>query len=507
MWKLKRKAVYSALLATELLSGSMLVQAEQTQPVPSELTPSPSADSKSNLLIENCHVDGIKEQVKCGTLTVPENYQIPSGQQIDLNFTVLPAIDNSNNKLPLMFLAGGPGQAATELAAMLRSRFYEVRKTHDIILVDQRGTGQSSQLKCDDEAFTANNVYESLTFDFDAAEVQDCIADFSQDLSQYNSENAIRDFDAVRAALGHEKINIYGGSYGTRAALIYMRMFPESLNSVVLDSVAPLDMRIGLFGQSGARSYELLLSNCHAEESCQQAFPNLDQDYQKVFAELVAKPVELTIPHPRLGSATKLVIDADKFVSTIQQQLYSVTGRSMTPLVINQAAQGNYMPFVGMLAQADEKQPRGSVYTNLLMNIACNEDFPLIEERDWQADASNQFARNISHRGVRLVCPLWPKYRPDASFYEPIESDIPTLILSGNLDPVTPPENGERADQMLSNSRHIVAEHLSHIVAINDCGVGLVAKFIDELDLESLDASCLAELPAETFMTSLNGNT
>ncbi|WP_245961398.1 alpha/beta hydrolase [Thalassotalea euphylliae] len=497
MWKLKRKVVCSALLASGLLTSSMMTSAEQTS----------SISSQSNLSIENCHVDGIKEQIKCGTLTVPENYQLPAGQQIDLHFTVLPAIDNSNNKIPLMFLAGGPGQAATELAAMLRNRFYEVRKTHDIILVDQRGTGQSSQLKCDDEAFTAQSVYESLTFDFEVSEVQDCIADFTQDLSQYNSENAIRDFDAVRGALGHDKINVYGGSYGTRAALIYMRMFPESLNSVVLDSVAPLDMRIGLFGQSGARSYELLLNNCQAEESCQKAFPNLDQDYQKVFAELVAKPVELSIPHPRLGTATKLIIDADKFVSTIQQQLYSLTGRSMMPLVINQAAQGNFMPFVGVLAQADEKQPRGSVYTNLLMNIACNEDFPLIAEQDWQADASNQFARNISHRGVRLVCPLWPKYRPEASFYEPVNSDIPTLILSGNLDPVTPPENGERADQMLANSRHIVAEHLSHIVAVNDCGVGLVAKFIDELDLEGLDASCLAELPAETFMTSLNGNT
>ncbi|REL25936.1 alpha/beta fold hydrolase [Thalassotalea euphylliae] len=497
MWKAKRKAVCSALLASGLLTSSMLSLAADSEQLTTQ---------SSKLSLENCHIDGIKEQIQCGTLTVPENYQAPSGQQIDLHFTVLSAIDNSNNKIPLMFLAGGPGQAATELSAMLRNRFYEVRKTHDIILVDQRGTGQSSQLKCHDEAFTAKSVYESLTFDFEVSEVQDCIAEFNQDLSQYNSENAIRDFDAVRAALGHDKINIYGGSYGTRAALIYMRMFPQSLNSVVLDSVAPLDMRIGLFGQSGARSYELLLSNCQAEESCQQAFPNLDEDYQKVFNQLVVKPVELTIAHPRLGTPTKLVIDVEKFVTTIQLQLYSLEGRSIMPLVINQAAQGNFMPFVGVLAAGDEKQPRGSVYSNLLMNIACNEDFPLIAEQDWQADANNGFARNISHRGVRLVCPLWPKYRPDASFYEPIRSDIPTLILSGKLDPVTPPENGERADQMLANSRHIVAEHLSHIVAVNDCGVGLVAKFIDELDLEGLDASCLAELPAETFMTSLNGN-
>lgn len=471
-----------------------------------ENTPASQTLENNSLQIENCHLDGIKEFVKCGKLSVPENYQAPNAAKIDINFTVLPAIDNSNNKTPLMFLAGGPGQAATELAAMLRNRFYEVRKTHDIILVDQRGTGQSSQLKCDEEAFQHANIYKSLTFDFEISDVKDCIADFNQDLSQYNSENAIRDFDAVRAALGHQKIHVYGGSYGTRAAMVYMRMFPQSLESVVLDSVAPLSMRIGLFGQTAARSYQLLLDNCQAEASCAKAFPNLDADFQQVFSQLVKEPVELTIPHPRLATPTKLVVDADKFVSTIQMQLYHVAGRSMMPLVINEAAKGNFMPFVGVLAQSDEVQPKGSIYTNLLMNIACNEDFPLIKEQDWLGDANNNFARNISHRGLRLICPMWPKYRPDATFYKDIQSDIPTLILSGNLDPVTPPEFGDRADAMLSNSRHIVAKNMSHIVAANDCGVGIVAKFIDELDLEALDDTCLTELPDESFMTSLNGN-
>lgn len=460
----------------------------------------------SNFTLEECHIDGIKEQVKCGTLAVPENYQEPDGIKIDINVAVLPAIDDSEKKLPLMFLAGGPGQAATELATVLRSRFYEVRKTRDIILVDQRGTGQSSQLKCEQDTFNNVDVYESLALEFDIQDVKRCIAEFHQDMSQYNSENAIRDFDAVRHALGHQQINVYGGSYGTRAALLYMRMFPESLKSVTLDSVAPLDMRIGLFGQSAARSYQLLLDNCNAEESCQQAFPNLDQDFQKVYADLVAEPAELSIPHPRLGTTTKLIVDVAKFVSTIQQNLYHTQGRSMLPLVINQAAKGNFMPLVGMLAQGDEVQPKGGIYASVLMNIACNEDFSQITDQEWNADANNSFARDIAHQGLRLVCPVWPKYQVEPSFYQPIKVDIPTLILSGNLDPVTPPEYGDRADAMLPNSRHIIAKNLSHIVAVNDCGVGLVAQFIDTLDLTSVDESCIAELPEETFMTSLNGN-
>lgn len=462
--------------------------------------------STDKMLLEDCHVKDIKEQVKCGTVTVPENYTKPESTKIDLNVVVLPAIDKSSNKKPLMFLAGGPGQAATELASMLRNRFYEVRKVHDIILVDQRGTGKSSQLKCDVPAFDNLNVYGGLTFDFEVSDISNCISQFTQDVSQYNSENAIRDFDQVREALGYPMINLYGGSYGTRAALLYMRMFPENLHSVVLDSVAPLDIRIGLFGKTGERSYQTLLNNCAENDSCNSAFPHLDQNFQSVFSALVQKPVELMIPHPRLATPTKLVIDADKFVSTVQLQLYSLAGRSMLPLIIHEASKGNYMPFVGMLAQGDELQPPGSVYSNVLMNIACNEDFPLITQKDWLADAENDFARNISHRGLRLICPLWPKFRPEASFYKPIVADIPTLILSGHLDPVTPPANGNIVNDMLPNSRHIIAENLSHIVAVNDCGVGIVAQFIETLDLASLDETCLTELPKESFMTSLNGN-
>ena len=228
-----------------------------------------SATSWANadkLILENCHLGEIRSQVKCGKLEVPENYQQPDKDKISINFAVLPAIDDSEYKAPLMFLAGGPGQAAVELATGLNHVFREVRKTRDIILVDQRGTGESSALSCDFEA--VDNVYSSLPDALNPQEVKDCVAQFKGDVTQYNSENAIRDFDAIRAALGHEKLNIYGGSYGTRAGLVFMRMFPESLESVVLDSVGPIEVPIGMFGQSGARSFNLLLENCKNSESC-----------------------------------------------------------------------------------------------------------------------------------------------------------------------------------------------------------------------------------------------
>jgi pimeloyl-ACP methyl ester carboxylesterase len=450
--------------------------------------------------LENCHVDGVREQVKCGKLLVPENYSKPDGEQISINFVVLPAIDNSDNKTPLMFLAGGPGQAAAELASGLRHVFREVRKTRDLILVDQRGTGLSHPLQCEEAA--EQNVYTVTPEEFSAQEIKDCIANFTGDLSQYNSENAIRDFDAVRAVLGHQQLNIYGGSYGTRAGLVYMRMFPDSLRSVVLDSVGPIEVPIGLFGQSSARSFNLLLENCQQEVSCQQAYPELEQEFHSLVTRLAKAPAEVNIAHPRLGTQTKFVISEGKLLGTLRTQLYSVATRSIVPLVIHQAYLGNYMPLAGLVAQSESGQ---GIYLGLLFNIACNEDFPRISAEDFAQDANNNFGGGDSHFGFKMVCPIWPQYRPSEAFYQPVTANIPTLILSGNLDPVTPPSNGEYSAKSLPNNHHIVIENAAHTVAMSTCASDIINEFLTTLEPKSLDESCLEEVPSESFMTNLNG--
>lgn len=454
----------------------------------------------NNLTLENCHLGEIRSQVKCGKLEVPENYQQPDGDKIAVNFAVLPAIDDSEYKVPLMFLAGGPGQAAVELATGLNRVFSEVRKTRDIILVDQRGTGKSSALSCEFEA--VDNVYSALPDAVNPQEVIDCVDQFKGDVTQYNSENAIRDFDAVRAALGHNKLNIYGGSYGTRAGLVFMRMFPESLESVVLDSVGPIEVPIGLFGQSGARSFNMLIDNCKNSEPCYKAFPNLAEEFQSVKNRLAKKPVSLDILHPRLGTPTKLIIDETKFTGNLRFQLYGMEGRSMVPLVIHQAFLGNYQPLIGLMARTEGEQ---LVYTGLLFNIVCNEDMPRLSIADKAADADNNFDGKDSQLAWSMVCPFFPKYRPSEDFYQRVTADIPTLILSGNLDPVTPPSNGEYSAKSLPNSHHIVIENASHTVAMSTCASDIINEFLTSKTPSKLDESCLKDIPQETFMTSVNG--
>ncbi|MBA6339029.1 alpha/beta fold hydrolase [Colwellia sp. BRX8-7] len=486
------KIKWQSLLALSLLSFSSLLLAEDNNT---------QNNNKEVLSLENCHLKGIKSQVQCGTLQVPENYSLPEGEKISVNFAVLPAIDSSQNKTPLMFLAGGPGQASVELAAHIFSTFGEIKKSHDIILVDQRGTGKSHPLSCDENE--VRNAYEIIPEDFSPQEIKDCIAQFKGDLSQYNSENAIRDFDAVRVALGHEKINIYGGSYGTRAALVYMHLFPDALNSVVLDSVGPIEVPIGTFGQSSARSFNLLLENCQQDESCNSAYPSLKDDFTAVIARLEQAPVNLKIAHPRLGTKTDFVLSRSKFISNLRMQLYSMQTRTLVPLVIHQAFLGNYQPMIGLIAMSEGGM---GMYVGLTLNIVCNEDFPKITTEMFAGDANNTFGGNDSHSAWLQACPLWPKYAVSDDFYQSVTANIPTLILSGNLDPVTPPSNGDESAKTLPNNHHIVSKNSAHIVASTPCGIEIVNEFLTTLNPNDLDESCLAELKSETFMTHLNGN-
>ncbi len=456
--------------------------------------------SEQKLTLASCHVKGIRQQVQCGTLAVPENYTKPDGVKIDINIVVLPAIDSSKENLPFMFLAGGPGQAATELAGQIYRGFNEIRKTRDLILIDQRGTGKSHPLQCEDSLEL--DPYTSIPENISVSDVEQCLSLFTSDLSQYNSENSIRDFDAVRAALGHKQVHIYGGSYGTRAGLVYMRMFPESLKSVVLDSVGPIEVPIGLFGQSADQSFTKLLENCQNEQSCSTQYPDLTKEFATIKQRLSKAPVTVEIDHPRLGTHTSFTISTIKFLSTIQMQLYSMETRTLVPLLIHQAYLGNYKPLAGLIAQGEGGM---GIYVGLLYNIVCNEDYPKISTEMKAQDADNNFAKGMSLDMIGLVCSTWPKYQPSADFYQTVKADIPTLIMSGELDPVTPASNGDKSHAHLPNSHHIISKNNAHIVASTPCGINIVNEFLEKQTPKELDESCLAEIPDESFMVGLNG--
>jgi pimeloyl-ACP methyl ester carboxylesterase len=279
-------------------------------------------------------------------------------------------------------------------------------------------------------------------------------------------------------------------------------MFPASLKSVVLDSVGPIEVPIGLFGKSAEQSFNKLIKNCQNEISCATQYPELAKEFAAIKGKLSQAPVTVEIAHPRLGTNTAFIISKDKFISNIQMQLYSMETRSLVPLLIHQAYLGNYKPLAGLIAQSEGGM---GIYIGLHFNIVCNEDYRKITAGMKAEDADNNFAKGMSLDMVGKVCSVWPKYQPSVDFYQTVSADIPTLIMSGELDPVTPASNGEKSHGHLPNSHHIIAKNNAHIVASTPCGIKIVNEFLEKQTPKELDESCLEEIPDESFMVGLNG--
>lgn len=480
------------LLLAGLISTPVLAQ-EQTS------TDLPQGDS--GLRLEQCYLDNISEQVQCGTLAVPENYAEPSGRMLDIHFAVLPAVSENKKADPLLILAGGPGQAATELAAMINRIFQGVRQQRDILLIDQRGTGQSAPLACD-----LNHVEELVKADddIDLAEVaRDCLANYQdRDLTQYHTVNAIRDFEAVRAALGYAQVNLYGGSYGSRAGLVYLREAPNSVRAAVLDALAPVQVVVGPFGRHGAMSFAKLLENCAASEACSTTFPELEATYTDLMTQLESDPVPLTVRDPLTNEPVDILITAGRFSSVMRVGLYHPTTRQMLPFVIQQTANGDYTPLTGLLGST---MSQSELYMGLTLSVLCSEDLPRATDELLAEDGNNTFIGSRTADAFIEMCSVWPQAERPSDWFEPVESTVPTLLLSGELDPVTPPAWGELAAESLSQARHLVAPNGAHTIVGHTCANKLAAQFIKDLDLAALDDSCLLEQSPQPFILNSNG--
>ncbi|RUO62527.1 alpha/beta hydrolase [Pseudidiomarina insulisalsae] len=481
------------LIAPLVLFSGLITLNVQAQEAPTHSTKA--------LQQQQCYLKDISEQLRCGTLTVPENYAEPEGRSIDIHFAVLPAISENKKPDPLVILAGGPGQAATELAAMINRIFQTVRQQRDILLIDQRGTGKSAPLSCE-----VNHVEELVKADDDldlAAMARDCLQQYDErDLTQYHTVNAIRDFEAVREALGYEQVNLYGGSYGSRAGLVYMREAPDSVRAAVLDAVAPVQVVVGPFGRHGAESFNKLLDNCAATEACSSTFPELDDTYQQLMLTLETNPVPLTVRDPLTNAPVDILITAGRFSSVMRVGLYHPTTRQMLPYVIDRTAAGDYVPLTGLLGST---MAQSELYMGLTLSVLCSEDLARASDDLLAADGDNAFIGSRTADAFIEMCSVWPKAERPDSWFEPVHSAVPTLLLSGELDPVTPPSWGEMAAQTLSQSRHMMAPKGAHTIVGHTCANHLAADFIKDLDLAALDAECLENQRQKPFILNSNG--
>ncbi len=438
----------------------------------------------------------------CGTLRVFENREARQGRTIDLKIVVLPGLGSDASTDPLFFLAGGPGQGAAKMAKEVGELFRRIQTTRDIVLVDQRGTGDSNPLECRSDQDSLRPLDESD--EEGLARLRKCLAGFDADPRLYTTSIAMDDLDDVRAHLGYGSINLYGGSYGTRAALVYVRQHEAHVRSVVLDGVAPPDMRLPLFfARDAQRALDKLVADCEANVTCRGQYPSLADRTRVLLARLEATPTRVRLTHPRTGIADEVRVDAAFVANILAGALYSPLTSALIPELIKRAEAND---FQGLLALALVNERAGeNMSAGMQLSVVCAEDYPRITPDDAAREAKGSvFAGHLLRSRMR-ACEFWPKGVVPAGYYEPVTSAVPVLVLSGDLDPVTPPSWGEAVTRHLQNARHIIVPGTGHGAVATGCGARLVQEFVDRGATDGLNTSCLEGLERPPFFLTPAG--
>ena len=439
------------------------------------------------LQLTECRLPKVAQAVQCGTLVVPENRQQPNGRRLSIFVAVLPANTLSPKADPLVLLAGGPGQAASTLGPFAL-QLAAVRRQRDIVLIDQRGTGRSSPLSC--PAFAPD---EHAEFDVDPVpKASLCASQLTRqgvDLAQYTTSAWIADLDAMREALGYERLNLWGGSYGTRVAQEYVRRYPEHVRSVVLDGVAPPTLRIPLdVWRTRAAALDDVIHACRASGPCALAHPDLETTLDDIRRDLDGGRT-VRVRDPRTGDAREMHIDFDTLVAALQPLTYLPEAASLIPELISLAHDGEYEPLLAAATTIVGDLPY-EFTPALFYSVTCAEDVPRLSTEERASGVADARVRTLAKRAV-AVCDQWPRgsYPPD--FTAPLASPLPFLILSGGLDPVTPPAYGAEVAKGLPQSRHVIAAGFGHIVSAHACAPRLIAAFVDAAAFDALPGDCM----------------
>lgn len=461
--------------------------------------------SEAPLQLEVCEGPGAAiADAKCGTWTVEENRDAPNGRRIDLSILVVPATDRTRAADPVFLLAGGPGQGAAEVGPRIVHKFDAILRDRAMVFVDLRGTGSAGPLRCDAEDPEDLAQLLGATFNFD--ELDACLANYDgADLRQYTTVEMVEDLDEVRAALGYEQINLLGISYGSRVALEYMRRHGEHTRSVVLDGVVPPDLGVSLASPANAEAaLDLLFADCRADAECAAAFPGLERKLEQVLTDLETNRELEQLEHPRSGEPIRVEISRSGFVSILRSALYSGHSTSLVPLLIDRAHVGDWGPSAALALQTAKIGK--TVSLGLYFSVACSEDLRDLSEASRRA-AVDQLEVFDDHMLTQLeqICGRWPHATHDPELFAPVESSVPTLMISGRYDPVTPPAFAERVGATLSNARHVVANNVSHGVWHHGCTPGLLADFFANPDPATLEPACLEAVPRSRLFLSPNG--
>lgn len=444
-----------------------------------------------------CHLPGVEEPLRCATLAVPLDRAQPvtPANTLRLHVTVAPAFREGARPDPLFVLAGGPGQAGSDVLALVNTAFRRLRATRDIVFIDQRGTGFSGKLDCDTPPGQETMTEQELE-----AQVIACIGRARAPFGAFGTAAAAADIEAVRLALGYGPINVWGGSYGTRLGQAYARAYPDQVRTLILDGVAAPDQVIPAGGRDGQAALDALFRQCAAEPGCRAAYPRIKAEFADLSARVAAGKVVVNIADPRTAQPVTLAMTSARFLGTVHSILYSPVDSRRLPFLIHSAAQGRWEPFMARRNVAADFAADGSAAILLHLAVICAEDMPRLTPALRADDASALLAPMLER--LPVLCKA-VNVAPVAAT-APATIAAPTLMLSGALDPVTPPRRAEAARKFIPAAQHLVVDNAGHGISQLGCTPRLLREFVDQ-PAAPLRASCLKDIPVPGFQLGSAG--
>lgn len=440
---------------------------------------------------KRCYPTHVRQEAMCADIIVPVDHQTPDGEAMALNIVQLPAIRSNAQSDPVFVLAGGPGQGASEVISTLYPALRKIHQQRTLIFLDQRGTGESGPLDCE--------LPEDMGVEVPTKALQQCVSSLPRDAQWYQTAHLADDTEWVRQVLGYTDINLYGVSYGTRLGLTIMQRHPESVRAAVLDGVVPFQQSIGGdFGAGVRASLEKVFVDCEANDACHNAFPNLRTEYSQVIQSL-QESGSRTIAHPHsiTGVPTETEVNDQVLWGVLQQLLYQGVTASLIPYAIHSIAENDdWSTVVGWLGNS----PFEGIPIGLYLSIMCAEDVPRI-------DFSNEPTMDLgvlSTTQLKEMCAIWD-VQPVGNQADNWTSDIPTMLLSGVNDPVTPPAYGDLALSQLRNATHVVVSGTAHNTIHHPCIYEMVTDFYQDLDPQKVQSDCTSDLERPPFILSATG--
>lgn len=465
-----------------------------------------SQSQAAELEFKRCQIqhNAVERDAECATLTRPENPNEPNGKQIDLFVTKFPSTAAKPAKDALTLIQGGPGGSSIDMAIGYYPIITSMLSKRDVIIVDQRGTGRSNPLSCPE----SDTDEEFLAFDpvRAEAELRACKVALSEsDLRFYTTSIAVEDLEAVRQAAGYTQLTVYGVSYGTRVAQHYLRRYPDKTRAVILDGVAQVGLNLagGEIARRSQAALEGVAHRCANDVACTERFGDLLNKFKSVTQRLQAQPVNITLPHPSSGTLISKTLSEQHLFGVVRMLPYATEGLALLPLIIDQAERQNYVPLGAQTLMIEDAIISGFAM-GMQYSVMCTEDYPFVQAAD-NRGIELTYMQDSMRESIEIACKIWPQGHIDEDFREPFDSRVPVLILSGETDPITPPENGEVAHKMFSNSRHLVVPAHGHGVIGRGCVTALARDFVSHANFDNLTPECIERERAMPFFIDSTG--